>query len=142
LLGIGPEVPVPLRAGWLDAAPEFHEGPDPRFFSGASRGLRATGLRGDEPVELHGFHHEGPWLTALPGERPEVLVAFQRRALPTTLRLHTIELFTDHHAASLLWVAEARPPRPLPLRLPLTAGDLDGYDLLEGVDVLVDGVAW
>jgi hypothetical protein len=140
-LGIGPDLPAQLRSGWLEEAPELREGPDPRFFSGASPGLRSAALRGDEPVELHGFHHEGVLLSALPDERPGAIIAFQRQPLETTLRLHTIELYADHHAASLLWVAEARPPRQLPLHLPFTEHDLDGYDLLEGVDVILDGLA-
>ena len=139
MLGIGPELPEQLRSGWLTDPPELDDGPDPRFFSGASRGMRAVGLRGDELVELHGFHHEGPLTTALPSERPDVLVAFDRQPLETAIRLHTIELFADYGAASLLWVAEARPPQQLPRRLPLN--NFDGYDPLEGIDVIVDGVA-
>jgi hypothetical protein len=138
-LGIGPELPSELRAGWLAEPAELDDGPDLRFFSGASRGMRAMGLRGDEPVELQGFHHEGALTTALPGDQPDVIVAFNRKPLATSLRLHTIELFPDHAAASLVWVAEARPPRQLPVELPVDG--FEDYELLEGVDVIIDGVA-
>ncbi|MFO7564312.1 MAG: DUF2169 domain-containing protein [Enhygromyxa sp.] len=142
LLGLEPayaSLPEHLRGGWLELAPQLDEGPDPRFFCGASEGLRQVGVRGDEPIELHGFFHEGPLVTALPGERPEIIIAFRRQPLDLRSRIHTIELYPDQHLASVLWVAEAEPPQQLPLHLP--AGDIDSFDLLEGVDVILDGVA-
>jgi hypothetical protein len=142
LLGIGPDhasLPAHLRTAWLELAPQLEEGADPRFFCGASEGLRQIGLRGDEPLELHGFLHEGPVATALPGDRPDVIIAFRRRPLEVDLRIHTIELYPDYHMASVLWVAEAQPPQLLPLNLPTR--DFESFDVLEGVDVILDGVA-
>src|SRR5690606_7093377 len=94
---------------------------------------------GDELVEMHGFYHEGPLATALPDDRPEIMIAFLRRPLEVSLRLHTIELYPDHHMASVLWVAEAQPPKLLPLNLPVR--DFETFDVLEGLDVILDGVA-
>ena len=142
LLGLGPDhasLPAHVRAGWLEVAPNLDRGLDPRFFCGASDGLRRVGIRGDEAVEMHGFYHEGALATALPGDSPDVIVAFRRRPLETSVRIHTIELYADHHMASVLWVAEAEPPTLLPLNLP--SGDIQTFDVLEGVDVIVDGVA-
>lgn len=141
-LGVGPDhgsLPPHVRAGWLELAPQLDDGPDPRFFCGASDGLRRVGIRGEEPIELHGFFHEGPLATALPGDRPEIMIAFLRRPLEVSLRIHTIELYPECHMASVLWVAEATPPKLLPLNLPTR--DVENFDALEGIDVILDGVA-
>ena len=142
LLGLEPgfeSLPDHLRRGWLELAPEFDGGPDPRFYSGASSGMRQVGLRGDELVELHGFRHEGPVTTALPGEQPRVTVLFRRQPLKLTTQLNTIELLPDRELATLAWVIEASVPHVLPLNLP--EPDADHFDVLEGIDVLLDGIA-
>jgi hypothetical protein len=68
-----------------------------------------------------------------------VIIVFRRRPLEVDLRIHTIELYPDYHMASVLWVAEAQPPQLLPLNLPTR--DFESFDVLEGVDVVLDGVA-
>src|SRR5690606_27523707 len=121
LLGLEPAfalLPDHLRQGWLELPPEFVGGPDPRFYSGASSGMRRVDLRGDELVELHGFRHEGSVITALPDDQPSVAIMLRRRPLGVVTRLHTIELFPDRELATLLWVAEACMPQVLPLNFP------------------------
>ena len=131
-----------VHGGWLpaDLAPLLdpeRQDFDRRFFSGAGPGLRASHLRGDEALELYGFTHDGPLRSALPGHRPDVIIAFRRRPLPYSIALHTIELFPDDGLATLTWVALAEPPQLLPLSLP-DPERLAEYDVLEGVDVMVD----
>ena len=138
-LGIGPEIPPRLRRGWLADAPDLRHGPDSRFFSGAPPGLRALGLRGDEVVELEGFRHEGRIVSALPDDRPQILMIFDRHPSTVVPRLHTIELYPDREQATLLWTAELATPYPLPRRLPI--GDDTALDVLEGINVIIDGVA-
>lgn len=143
LMGLEPtfdSLPQHLRKDWLELPPEFVGGPDLRFYSGATSGMRRVALRGDEPVELHGFHHRGPVSTALPGDPPHVTINLRRRPLPIVTRLHTIELFPDRGLASLLWVFEARMPPILPLNLPGAGAEGFADDLLDDVDVLLDGV--
>jgi hypothetical protein len=90
-----------------------------------------------EQIQLHGFSPAGPIETCLPAAPPELLVCFDRRPLDVELRLATVELLPDVGLANLVWVALARPPVRLPRSVP--RADQRTYELLAGVDVLVEG---
>ncbi|PRQ04059.1 hypothetical protein ENSA5_11070 [Enhygromyxa salina] len=134
--GAAHELPE-VRGGWVDAEQVESPRPDPRFQSGASPGLRFAELGEDARIELHGFSDQGSIATCLPALRPEVLVAFEGRRLEHRLHLATVELLPDEGLANLVWVGHARPPVRLPIAMP-RPGQRD-YDLLAGVDVLVEG---
>jgi hypothetical protein len=141
---VGDEHELPeLRLGSLppnllaSLGDEANTGMHPDFPIGASPGLHFDRLRQGERIELHGFSPEGPIVTRLPEGAPEIVIAFDRRPLATRVRASTLELLPDKGIATLVWVAEAEPPQRLPRRMP-RAGE-PAYDLLEGVDVLVDG---
>jgi hypothetical protein len=109
----------------------------PNFPIAASPGLHFDRLRHGERIELHGFSPAGSIVTRLPEAAPEIVIAFDRRPLATRVRASTLELLPDEGVATLVWVAEAEPPQRLPRRMPRLGEP--AYDLLEGVDVLVDG---
>jgi hypothetical protein len=127
-----------LPPGLLEQLDEpTSEAMHPHFPIGASPGLHFDRLRYGERIELHGFSPEGPIVTRLPDAAPEIVIAFDRRPLATRVRASTLELLPDEGIATLVWVAEAEPPQRLPRRMPRLGEP--AYDLLEGVDVLVDG---
>ncbi len=126
-----------VAAGWLAAELLGDPRPHPSFQSGASPGLRFAELGGGERITLEGFSLGGVVDTRLPDVAPEILVSFERRPLDVRLQLSTVELLPDVGLANLVWAAHASPPTRLPITLP-RAGQRD-YDLLAGVEVLVDG---
>jgi hypothetical protein len=73
----------------------------------------------------------------LPPAPPEVIVGFDRRPLEVALHLATVELLPDVGLANLVWVALARPPVRFPRSVPRPNQRL--YELLAGIDVVVDG---
>ncbi len=140
-LGVGVREPpsralAETRAGWFTDPVDPRE-VDPRFWSGASPGMRAVGLEPGHAVELLGLHVEGPLRTCLPSF-PEVQVVYQRGLFPVaTPRLHTVELFPDQALATLVWVAQTRVDGSLPLSFPDASAEPQA--LFEDVCVLLDG---
>ena len=135
-IGAVEELPE-LRTGWIEArhlrAPEG----DPRFQSGASPGLRFDALSQGEAIALSGLSPEGLIETRLPTSGPEVRIFVEGRELEPELRLSTVELLPELGVANLVWRAHLRPPSRLPFAMPRPGQA--SYELLSGVDVIVEG---
>ena len=110
---------------------------DPAFFNGASPGLAVPHLRGDEPVRLVGLHPAGEVAFQLPGMQPEFAIWFEGKPLEASVHIHTVWIETDKHKLSIIWSANARPPRILPKTLPTREQPV--VDELEDVLIRVNG---
>lgn len=126
-----------VASGWIDSGTVSKPAADLRFQSGASPGMRFDGLAADIPIELHGFAAEGTITTSLPSDQPTCAITLERRRLEAQLHLSTVELLPDAGLANLVWRAVVRPPVRLPITLPRRAQRT--YELLAGLDVVVDG---
>jgi len=107
------------------------------FFNGASPGLAVPLLRGDESVALVGLDVAGERRFRLPGEAPAVSMAFQGKPLEVRIHLHTVWIRKDEDLVTLVWSAQARPPRMLPITLPTR--EAPEVDELEGMEIRLDG---
>lgn len=117
-VGFGPCAPAWLprraRAGTFDDAwmrerwPRVPDDFDFAFYNSAPPDLVAKGwLRGDEKVELEGFHHDGPVRTALPGFTPFLLLRLaDGPMLPHPMRLDTVVVDVDADQLLLTWRAK------------------------------------
>jgi hypothetical protein len=113
--GFGPLSPVwmqrRVKAGtydqkWLDKVwPRIPADFDFAFYNSAHPDLVAKGyLRGDEPIELVGWHHDGPVHSRLPGIRPFLLLRCMNGSLvPTGMKLDTVVIDTDEDRVYLTW---------------------------------------
>lgn len=103
-----------LPAGYRTAMSQrqFVEGPDPRFYQGASLGLVLPRLAEEEIVTLMGMHPVEPSLRfALPRPpRLEIIAEGNRQAVPA--RLHTVVCKPEEKRVSLLWAGHRLLPRP------------------------------
>jgi hypothetical protein len=126
------------RARFLASAP-VEQWIDWRAFNGASPGLAVPFLNGNEDVRLVGLSPAGEIRFALSGERPDVSLRFVGKALAPKLFLHTLLFEPEEGRFCVVWCARARTPRFLPDRLPTNADPM--YDMLEGFEIFVDGVA-
>lgn len=126
-----------VEGGWITAEGVVDPRLDVRAQSGASPGMRFARIAGGQPVELHGFAHDGPWIVWLPTTSPTITVEFGGR-LDVQIRLSTVELLPDEQLANLVWVGLAAPRDRLPIAMPREG---QPYCLLEGVDARVDGEA-
>jgi len=113
---------------------------DFRLLNGASSGLVMPYLRGDEKISLVGMDVTGEVSFALPGERPEILIRYGKDMLKTETCLHTVLIDKEENKMYLVWRGSARTPRLLPDKLPTL--DDPAYDMLEGFDIVVDGVVY
>jgi len=116
-----------LRSRWPDIPDNF----DFAHYNSAHPDLIAPGyLKGDEPVELHGFHTDGPVKTALPNFTVFCLVRLLDGVIaPAPMHLDTIVFDVDAHLAYLTW--RCRIPaklgvRVLESRMILPKGDSHG----------------
>jgi hypothetical protein len=103
---------------WLERRwPRVPDDFDFAFYNSAHPDLVAKGsLRGDEPIELMGWHHEGPVRTRLPGIKPFLqLRCRDGRILPTGAALDTVAIDTDADRVHLTW--RGRVPIDLPVRV-------------------------
>jgi hypothetical protein len=102
-------VPPEQRQAYLDSRlPDM----DFRFFNGASQGLVAPFLAGNEDVVTEGLVPEGRLAFKLPGERPKM--ALDIGSGPTTLEvvLHTVTIRVEHRQVDLVWRGAMPYPGP------------------------------
>jgi hypothetical protein len=93
-----------LRERWPLVPDDFDFG----FYNSADPELVAKPyLRGDERVELEGFHHDGPVRSSLPGIRPFLLLRLVAGPmLPHPMRLDTLVIDVDADQFVLTWRAK------------------------------------
>ncbi len=149
--GLLPPLPAPeparLREAELGMVPADYADraadPDPdrrvrvEFLNGASPGLAVPLLRGDEPVSLVGLDARGELRFRLPGEVPPVTMAFEGKPMEVRVHLHTVFLAKDEDRLEMIWSAQGRPPRMLPVTLPTR--EAPEVDELEGMEIRVAG---
>ncbi len=109
----------------------------PEFMNGASPGLALPLLRGDEPVSLVGMDARGEVRFRLPGRVPAVTMRLEGELLEARLHLHTVWVRKDEDLVTLVWSAQARAQKLLPLTLPTREEPV--VDELEGIEIRVDG---
>ncbi len=76
---------------------------DFRFFSGASPGLVAPFLRGDEAVQTMNLTPEGRLEFLLPGDRPGIAVDIGGGAQDPEVVLHTVMIRMEDRQVDLVW---------------------------------------
>lgn len=84
---------------------------DPRFFQGASRGMRFEAPLSGAPIVVEGMHPERPKQSfQLPERPPEIVFDLDGAATrPRSLRLHTVEVCPERSGFTMLWRAESEP---------------------------------
>lgn len=110
----------------------------PQLSNGAAPGLRMPYLSGDEPVRISGMGPEPELCFRLPAQQPKIELFFRRQALTTRVVLHTLHIDMETRRFTMLWAGQALSPRSLPVGL---RHDDPDPDMLNGVDILVDGQA-
>ncbi len=90
-----------LSNTWPALPPDF----DFNYWNGAHPDLTASPwLRGDEAVELHGMHHDGPRRFELPDVYVYALVHHEDApAAPLPMKLDTLVLDAERDLVSLVW---------------------------------------
>jgi hypothetical protein len=85
---------------------------DFRFFNGASPGLVASFLAGDEEVKLDGLSPEGAIGFQLPGERPRIGLEIGFGLSELEVVLHTVMIRVEERRCDLVWRGCSTYPGP------------------------------
>ena len=85
---------------------------DFRFFNGASAGLAAPFLSGDEPVRAVNLTPEGELQFRLPGERPRLGLDIGEGLQEPPVVLHTVMIRMEERQVDLVWRAAVVYPGP------------------------------
>jgi hypothetical protein len=111
----------------------------PRFYNGASAGMRLPNLDGNEPVMLDGFFARGAVSFDLPGHRPRVTVGTGRERLSAEVVAHTLEIEPSERRVTLIWAGRARTGSQQ--RIQLLGLEATEREVFEQLAVEVDGRA-
>jgi len=82
------------------------------FFQEGSYGLVLSGLKGNEPVMIHGMHPSEPTLAfELPGATPSIEIDIEGKRTRVLSRLHSIVCHPAEKRLTMVWAANCDLPR-------------------------------